>query len=667
MKKNIKFLIFLILIIILNPLYMSKSVYYAKDMPGKLAREISGNSVTNAQQSINNYLTYGPYAKLAAGVYKISVFYELAENSEAFVDVATSGGKNILGKYNLSQTTKKIKKKIFLKSSAEVEVRTYITKGQLTLHKIKIYGLSVPSFLLSVALIWLLLLIYEKKNRYRDIFIILLVACFSIPLGSIIGLKEHTLLYGSDPLTDLPSLQEQSYIKKDFQKQFEAWWTSHYLFRKKALKLKNQLYDWANFGLIHSGYSGNVIEGKEEYLFERGYFNSLKQQCSSIPVQSFTKIKKLKKALDENGIAMYVILAPNKALTYQEYLPARYRYFLGADCNYYKAVETELQKMGIAVYNAQNLALEIKNQEKYPPFFKTGTHWNLYAAGRTLQDSFKSFNLPDIIMSGVETADIPYFTERDIANLLNLIFPYTTEEKFVQPLLQSQEPLPGKTALIGNSFSNEYKVNMLAAKAVTQESLIHIGNPPLSDAQAQQIMQCRRIFFVYTDLPFINSQDQLYKKIDVLLKNADKNTKHILFADKTQNIFTSGLSHHEKWGRWSNGKEVAIKLEADKDASAYQLSFNVKPYINIRHPRQTVFVKVNGKEVAQWHFDIDKTSPDLTLNIDKDKLTKDGKLELHFTVADPKSPYELGLSSDKRLLGLGFIEITLKALKKPAA
>ena len=67
-------------------------------------------------------------------------------------------------------------------------------------------------------------------------------------------------------------------------------------------------------------------------------------------------------------------------------LPKRYQYFLGNDCSYYDKLERKLRELNINVINTQSIVSKIREEGMYQPFSKTGTHWNLYGAGRVLQE-----------------------------------------------------------------------------------------------------------------------------------------------------------------------------------------------------------------------------------------------------------------------------------------
>ena len=663
MKKIIKFLLVLLIVILLNPLYTYKQTFYPQSLPGKLQRENNGDGIANARSSIGAYLSYGPYVKLPAGFYKASVFYHLETDGKAHVDISGDDGKNILAKRELISGRDKFKKIFWLWKSETIEVRTFVQAGQMTLYKIKIYGVSVFALVLIVIIVFALAygMRFLLKNYYR-LFVFGVVCLLALPMGYLFGVQENTVLFGRDPLTDLPSMHKQSFADKNFQKQFENWWTSHFLFRRLALKTKNQIYDWANFGRIHSGYNQTVVQGTNNYLFERDYFTSFRLSCRPIPEEGFNKFERLNKALREKGIDLYVVLAPNKAVTYQEYIPQRYKYFLGGDCGDYAKITENLRKRGINVFNGREIMANLRRDE-YQPFSKTGTHWNLYGAGQVFASAFKTFGLSDVKITGVQTSKKPYITERDIANLLNRLVLYETGEEYPRPLFENSEALPGKTGLIGNSFSNEFKQSMLNAKVVSSENLIFEGNPPLTPEKTQQLLQSKRIFMVYTDLPFMYINEQMFKKIDMLLAYADK--EHIIFADKNQPVKIGGLSHVGKWGRWSDGKEVVLTSAPKEKADNYHISFEITPYVNQKHQKQTVQIFAADKKLAEWHFEYGKPKPKLTFDYPKKYLSAAGEIALRFEIKKPVSPYELGLSSDKRKLGIGFVKMTVKAVKKP--
>ena len=352
------------------------------------------------------------------------------------------------------------------------------------------------------------------SNGYKKVFVVTVLCFLYLPLTYFFGVKKSAVIYGVEKITELPDIKEKSFKEKQYQPLFEAWWNTHFAFRKNMLKAKNQIYDWMNFGQMHSGINNAVIQGKQGYLYERFYFNSYSKNCHNIP-NSLNKIKDLDRILKKKDMSLFVILAPNKAVTYSDLIPKRYRFFLGDNCEYYDKLEKELKKLNIKIFNSQPVVSMMKKSEKYQPFSKTGTHWNHYGAGRVVQEAASFFGWGNIEISDIRTGNKPYSTERDIANLLNLFVRYKSDEKFYKPVYKKTKSLIGKTVVIGNSFSNEFVRNFIDAGL--SDKVYHFENSPLTSDDILSVKQSKRIIFVYTDLDMVDEDSQFYKKVEFLL------------------------------------------------------------------------------------------------------------------------------------------------------
>jgi hypothetical protein len=355
------------------------------------------------------------------------------------------------------------------------------------------------------------------NNGYKKDFILIVLIVLCFPLIRLLGIKGDINIYGKENITQCPNIYEHSFKEKRFQQLFEQYWNSNFAFRRIMLKAKNQLYDWMNFGYMHSA---DVIEGKNEYLFEKGYFDSFAKNCKNIPTR-IQKIRELNVALRKNNIELFFVLAPNKAVTYFDFIPKRYKYYLGKGCNWYNQIEEILQKFGINVFNAQKLASYILENEDYPPFSITGTHWNHYAAARTVQESAKKFNWGEVEIESISESNSPYTTERDLEGLLNLLIKPNPKSKFYKPVFYTKYLLKGNTTIIGNSFSNEFVINFRDSRLLNG-IIYHFENAPLIDSDIKKILNSKRIILVYTDIDVINDTSQLYKKIDFILNSLYK-------------------------------------------------------------------------------------------------------------------------------------------------
>lgn len=169
------------------------------------------------------------------------------------------------------------------------------------------------------------------------------------------------------------------------------------------------------------------------------------------------------------------------------------------------------------------------------------------------------------------------------------------------------------------------------------------------DEQTRKVYS-KRHSAVYLNLP----EGKLVEKIEIF-NIGDK----LAFSKDDNRVKVRGLSHIEKWGRWSDSKNVILRFKLEPLDVKTKLVFDIKPYINPKHPKLTVDVKNNGKILNTWVFEHGKARPDTSLIITKDMLGDNGYLQLEFDIKDPKSPYELGYSQDKRKLGIGFVSVKI--------
>lgn len=126
-------------------------------------------------------------------------------------------------------------------------------------------------------------------------------------------------------------------------------------------------------------------------------------------------------------------------------------------------------------------------------------------------------------------------------------------------------------------------------------------------------------------------------------------------------ILDSGWSWSGSSGTWSEASTALIVLPLAKPFTAKQTVIaDVFAYTRPEHPQQIVDVYVNGQYVDHWIFNyhevyfprkipvlIDQATPEIT------------SLKIEFIIQQPISPEELGVSRDKRKLGIGIRSISL--------
>jgi phosphoglycerol transferase len=154
---------------------------------------------------------------------------------------------------------------------------------------------------------------------------------------------------------------------------------------------------------------------------------------------------------------------------------------------------------------------------------------------------------------------------------------------------------------------------------------------------------------------------------------ADKAPKVFAYAaDGTPLSFTmkgmgwayvaGGWSEAEDWGTWSLGKEARLLMRLDPVAKgAMVLSMDTRMTVGPKVPERRLRILCNGQVVGEALYTQDDDGKLLSMNIPAGLVGDDGLLELQFFVTPQTTPLELGINADRRPLGIGLVEMTLRA------
>lgn len=139
--------------------------------------------------------------------------------------------------------------------------------------------------------------------------------------------------------------------------------------------------------------------------------------------------------------------------------------------------------------------------------------------------------------------------------------------------------------------------------------------------------------------------------------------RKIGFSDPNNaRYLSSGWSAVEPWGVWSDGESAYIEFELAADPlSDLKLLIGGHALLTDRHPVQTVTVSVNGFSIGELRFEQASNQGLREVRIPRDKALSDGgRVTIRFDFEGVLSPFELGLSSDTRRLGLGLVTMELE-------
>jgi 4-amino-4-deoxy-L-arabinose transferase-like glycosyltransferase len=109
----------------------------------------------------------------------------------------------------------------------------------------------------------------------------------------------------------------------------------------------------------------------------------------------------------------------------------------------------------------------------------------------------------------------------------------------------------------------------------------------------------------------------------------------------------------EPWGRWSDGQFASIRLPLL--AGSRYLKIQIVSLVGPAMPSQTISASINGE--LEKTMTITQPGPtSMVLDIPPN-LAANSMLEIVFHVAKPISPAQMGIGSDKRILGVGLVSV----------
>lgn len=494
----------------------------------------------------------------------------------------------------------------------------------------------------------------------RRLFVFFVFVMLAAPLFYFVGIKENIHLYGVEESAMLPSIQNESYRKKDFQKKMETWWGNHFLLRRFLLKTKNQIYGWMNLNQFHCAAQNTIVVGKNQFLYSCNYLDTVyndalyPQLSQGVDIQT-TKLKEIQQMLAQKGIDFMFVLAPSKARVYQDKTPLLYRWFNQNKDRYdtYTVWESYLKSKNIPYFNSLVLARQMRAQKKYEPFYPYGIHWNFYFAGRVVQESLQQLSseskntFPPLTEIQVQRFTAPIMSERDLGDLLNLWIPFgNPQQPSFRIQWRSESKLPFKTVIIGDSFSNEYAMELANAFYQGDFSYVYnISNKPLSLELFNQFMaDSKLLMFVHTEINLLNQATA--RNIDALYQFLKEKNYHFEYqnwhADEGNTV------------RWSKeNSQISIVKTINNPLI---LSFDIK---SIFTSVQRVEIKCDDEILLEANIKADKTPLTRFEQEIPAVCFHEGKAVIKINAEGADSPAHLNLNADTRPLGLLIQNMTL--------
>lgn len=266
------------------------------------------------------------------------------------------------------------------------------------------------------------------RNRIKKIIFIIIIIVLLLPLIQYqLHFIEEKSLNGSFELAKKDTLNLESWIGGNFQKQYSLYFNDSIGFRNILVRLNNQI----KFSLFNQIRTDNAFIGKDKYILDEKYVfaNYGLDYIGEEYIKSQTeKLKYIQyKLMSLYNINLLVIMAPSKVSFYENKIPEYFSKFKNDSTNY-KTFIAEFKSKGINHIDFKKWFNEIKDTSNFTLFPKYGIHWSIYGSILATDSIIKyiakdkKLNIPKFKITKITTSDSIASMDRDMANSMNLLF-----------------------------------------------------------------------------------------------------------------------------------------------------------------------------------------------------------------------------------------------------
>jgi alginate O-acetyltransferase complex protein AlgJ len=306
-----------------------------------------------------------------------------------------------------------------------------------------------------------------KKVQVTLVAVFFLV--LSLPLASYLVLKIRP---GLKVLIDVPLsgvviprerpvFSLDSFERRAYQDSFNNWYARNFVLRPLFIKLNNQLF----YTLFDKSYMAgqSIIIGKEHQLYSKTYISDLCNFALRQPVAEDEKfvrqVAELQDLLRQRGIILLFLVSPNKATVYPEFIPDEIISHKNGTTRAYDDFIGLFKKYNIQYIDGHDILVNARKQTRVPLFCQGGLHWNslgaFYVADATIKkmEELRGEPFNHIYCKNIRLDYKPAGSDKDLADLLNLIVPPTSYLTPHPEITSSQNARTYKISVIGTSFN----------------------------------------------------------------------------------------------------------------------------------------------------------------------------------------------------------------------
>lgn len=167
----------------------------------------------------------------------------------------------------------------------------------------------------------------------------------------------------------------------------------------------------------------------------------------------------------------------------------------------------------------------------------------------------------------------------------------------------------------------------------------------------------------WSDPPFLRpyaapTTERLLPDVGPLYLKIDAEPTKVSSGSISRTRLTRGWYEPEKWGTWGIAPTSVLLISSDPPEMPLRMILTGHALTGPSYPEQTIEVGLNDQKLADWTF---RTNDSSVLSIALPNGIQSSS-KLSFTIRSPKSPREMGIGQDDRLLNIGISSIALQSL-----
>jgi len=126
----------------------------------------------------------------------------------------------------------------------------------------------------------------------------------------------------------------------------------------------------------------------------------------------------------------------------------------------------------------------------------------------------------------------------------------------------------------------------------------------------------------------------------------------------------SGWSFSEPWGVWSEGANAKLEIEVPRAMQGdLRMIIAFHAFVTEQYPDKTIGIQVDMGPDDAVSFCFGQEYQTRAYVLSAERLVNKRSVLISFTISDPKSPKDLGVSIDSRRLGIGLRSIFFEELR----